>query len=77
MPKLRKALPHLSLMLYDTKRNHCGSGCATAEIDLGIMALPAAQDGIESRELYEEDFTVALPVNHPLSAKSTIKGAGI
>jgi LysR family hydrogen peroxide-inducible transcriptional activator len=43
------------------------------EIDLGIMALPAAQDGIESRKLYEEDFTVALPNDHPLAAKSSIK----
>jgi LysR family hydrogen peroxide-inducible transcriptional activator len=37
------------------------------------MALPAVQEGVESRELYTEDFTVALPNNHPLSAKAAIK----
>jgi LysR family transcriptional regulator, hydrogen peroxide-inducible genes activator len=37
------------------------------------MALPTSEDGIESRALYEEDFTVALPNNHALGAKSTIK----
>jgi len=31
------------------------------------------QDGIESRELYEEAFTVALPNNHPLAASPPSK----
>ena len=37
------------------------------------MALPIAQDGLEARRLYEEAFTVALPNNHPLAAKTSIK----
>ncbi len=37
------------------------------------MALPADQEGMESRALYEEAFTVALPNSHPLAQKSTIK----
>jgi LysR family hydrogen peroxide-inducible transcriptional activator len=73
MPKLRKALPNLSLMLYEYQTESLLKRLRDGEIDLGIMALPAAQDGIESRKLYEEDFTVALPNNHPLGAKSTIK----
>ncbi len=31
------------------------------------------QDGLESRALYEEAFTVALPLHHVLAAKNTIK----
>src|ERR1700721_4710036 len=73
MPKVRKALPNLSLMLYEYPTETLLNKLRDGEIDLGIMALPAAQDGIESRELYVEDFTVALPNNHALSAKSTIK----
>jgi LysR family hydrogen peroxide-inducible transcriptional activator len=73
MPKLRKALPNLSLMLYEYQTEPLLKRLRDGEIDLGIMALPAAQEGIESRKLYEEDFTVALPNNHPLGAKSTIK----
>ncbi len=30
-------------------------------------------DGLESRELYHEDFAVAVPNNHPLAKKSNIK----
>src|ERR1700691_1583550 len=73
MPKLRKALPNLSLMLYEYQTESLLKKLRDGEIDLGIMALPAAQDGIESRELYREDFTVALPNGHPLAAKSSIK----
>ena len=47
------------------------------EIDLGIMALPVLQDGLETRALYQESFTVALPTHHPLSAKNTIKVADL
>jgi LysR family transcriptional regulator, hydrogen peroxide-inducible genes activator len=73
MPKLRKALPHLSLMLYEYQTEPLLKRLHEGEIDLGLVALPAAQEGIESRALYKEDFTVALPIGHPLIAKSTIK----
>ncbi|MGO9995192.1 MAG: LysR substrate-binding domain-containing protein [Steroidobacteraceae bacterium] len=73
MQKLRKALPHLGLMLYEHQTEALLKRLRDGEIDLGIMALPIAQDGLESRQLYEEAFTVALPNNHPLTAKSAIK----
>lgn len=73
MPKLRKALPKLSLMLYEYRTESLLKRLRDGEIDLGVMALPAAQDGIEARPLYEEDFTVALPANHALGSQSTIK----
>jgi LysR family hydrogen peroxide-inducible transcriptional activator len=73
MQKLRKALPNLRLMLYEYQTESLLKRLRDGEIDLGIMALPAPQDGLESRALYQEAFTVALPNNHPLTAKSTIK----
>ena len=73
MPKLRKALPHLRLMLYEYQTEAVLRRMRDGEIDLGIMALPTSEEGIESRTLYEEDFTVALPSGHALGAKSTIK----
>jgi LysR family hydrogen peroxide-inducible transcriptional activator len=73
MPRIRKALPNLSLMLYEHQTEALLKRLREGEIDLGIMALPVAQDGVESRVLYEENFTVALPNQHPLAAKSTIK----
>ncbi|HWJ36999.1 MAG TPA: LysR substrate-binding domain-containing protein [Steroidobacteraceae bacterium] len=73
MQKIRKALPHLGLMLYEHQTEPLLKRLRDGEIDAGIVALPIAQDGLEARELYKEAFTVALPNNHPLAAKSTIK----
>jgi LysR family hydrogen peroxide-inducible transcriptional activator len=73
MQKLRKALPHLGLMLYEHQTEPLLKRLHDGEIDLGIVALPIVPDGLESRALYEEAFTVALPNGHPLAVKSTIK----
>lgn len=74
MQKIRKALPQLGLMLYEHQTESLLRRLRDGEIDLGIMALPTTQDGLESRTLYEEAFTVALPNNHPLAlVKSAIK----
>jgi LysR family hydrogen peroxide-inducible transcriptional activator len=73
MQKLRKALPHLGFMLYEHQTEALLKRLRDGEIDLGIVALPVAGEGLTSRALYEEAFTVALPNHHPLAAKSTIK----
>lgn len=73
MPKMRKAVPQLGLMLYEYQTEALLKRLRDAEIDVGVMALPIVADGLESRALYEEAFTVALPTHHPLAAKSTIK----
>jgi LysR family transcriptional regulator, hydrogen peroxide-inducible genes activator len=61
------------LLLYEYQTEPLLKRLRDGEIDLGILALPAEQDGIESRTLYVEDFTVALPNDHPLAAKSSIR----
>ena len=73
MQKIRKALPHLGLMLYEYQTEALLKKLRDGEIDVGILALPIAHDGLETRELYEEAFTVALPNEHPLAAKSHIR----
>ena len=73
MLKIRKALPSLNLMLYEYQTEELVKRLRDGEIDLGIMALPTAQDGLESRSLYHENFTVALPSNHALAQKPSIK----
>jgi LysR family hydrogen peroxide-inducible transcriptional activator len=73
MQKIRKALPHLGLMLYEHQTEPLLKRLREGEIDLGILALPVAHDGLETRELYEEAFTLAVPNDHPLAAKTVIR----
>ena len=77
MQKIRKALPHLGLMLYEYQTEPLLKRLHDGEIDLGIIALPALQEGVESRALYEEAFTVALPNHHALAARSSIRVADL
>jgi LysR family hydrogen peroxide-inducible transcriptional activator len=73
MQRIRKSLPQLGLMLYEHQTESLLKRLRDGEVDLGILALPVAQDGLDTRVLYEEAFTVALPNEHPLAAKSSIK----
>jgi len=73
MSKLRKALPRLGLMLYEYQTEPLLKRLRDGEIDVAVLALPAANDGMETRTLYQEAFTVALPADHALAAKSTVK----
>ncbi|MBC8025574.1 MAG: LysR family transcriptional regulator [Steroidobacteraceae bacterium] len=71
--KLRKGLPRLELMLYEYQTDPMLEKLHSGEIDVGILALPMQLDGLDSFELYKEPFMVALPANHRLSSRSTIK----
>jgi LysR family hydrogen peroxide-inducible transcriptional activator len=77
MQKLRKALPQLGLMLYEHQTGELLKRLKDGEIDLGILALPIDQDGLESRRLYREEFTVALPSDNPLAQKPSIRAADL
>ena len=71
--RLRKQLPQLKLMLYEYQTQQLLEKLRDGEIEVAILALPVPMDGLEARELYHEDFNVAVPNNHPLAKKSQIK----
>jgi LysR family hydrogen peroxide-inducible transcriptional activator len=60
-------------MLYEHQTEELLKRLRDGEIDLGILALPVDQEGLESRRLYREEFTVALPSDNPLAQKPSIK----
>jgi LysR family hydrogen peroxide-inducible transcriptional activator len=73
MRRLRKQLPQLKLMLYEYQTQPLLERLRSGEIELGILALPVALDGLEAMELYHENFTVAVPNNHAFAKKAAIK----
>jgi len=70
---IRKALPRLTLLLYEFQTTVMLQKLHSAEIDLGILALPIELDGLACRELYEEPFQVALPAEHRLAKRATLR----
>jgi LysR family hydrogen peroxide-inducible transcriptional activator len=73
MRRLRKQLPQLKVMLYEYQTGPLLEKLRAGEIELGILALPVPLDGLESRELYQERFTLAMPSTHPLAKRTHIK----
>ena len=73
VPKLRKALPRLELMLYEYQTAPMLEKLRAGELDLGILALPIEIDGLVTRPLYDEPFVVAAPAHHPLADKKQIR----
>jgi LysR family hydrogen peroxide-inducible transcriptional activator len=71
--KIRKALPRLELMLYEYRTEPLLERLHHGDLDLGILALPVHEDGLVTRELYQEPFVAALPADHPLSARARIR----
>jgi len=70
---LRKALPRLKLMLYEYQTAPLLEKLRAGEIDVGVLALPVPTDGLETAELYDEPFTLAVPAGHPLASRDRVK----
>ena len=73
MRPLRRSLPRLELRLYEYQTAPMLEKLQAGELDLGILALPVELGGLESRELYREAFTLAVPERHPLAQRDTVR----
>ena len=71
-PAIRKALPRLQLMLYEHQTAPLLERLHSGELDLGILALPIDEEGLQVRTLFEEPFNVALPSRHPLAQRKSV-----
>src|SRR5579862_7200061 len=70
---IRKSLPRLELRLYEYQTQQMLEKLETGEIDLGILALPVDAEGFETKELYTEAFTVAVPDQHRLAKRDSVR----
>ena len=75
-PAVRKALPRLQLRLYEYQTGPMLEKLHAGELDVGILALPVALSGLESRELYRESFTRCTPGAAPALEARQHSGGG-
>jgi LysR family hydrogen peroxide-inducible transcriptional activator len=71
--RLRRELPRLMLMLYEYQTEPLLERLRAGEIDVGVLALPVELDGLDSTELYDEPFTLAVPASHPLADHERVR----
>ncbi|HEX3836461.1 MAG TPA: LysR substrate-binding domain-containing protein [Steroidobacteraceae bacterium] len=76
-PVVRRQMPRLDLLLFEYQTAAILAKVHAGEIDVGVLALPIEHEGLASRKLYDEDFDVALPENHPLAKQATVRIADL
>lgn len=73
IPRVRQAFPRLTLRLFEEKTEDVITMLGEGRLDAGLLALPLAEDWLESRTLFEEPFVLAVPENHPLASREEVR----
>lgn len=76
-PLIRKTLPRLQLHLYEYQTAPMLERLHAGELDVGILALPVELEGLEARELYREDFLLAVPERNRLAGQERVRLADL
>lgn len=68
VPHLHARFPRLELLLVEEKTEVVLQRLRTGELDVGILALPVHDEQLHVEPLFDEDFVLAVPTDHPLAA---------
>lgn len=81
LPELIRAVhqryPRIELELKDMPGPDQAAALQNGQLDFGLMRLPAAYPGVQTRAVLQERFCVALPMEHPLAALESIQPADL
>lgn len=75
VPKMKEQFPGLNLMLVEDKTPDLLRQLEEGLLDCALLAMPIANFHLSGAEVFREDFFFAVPVDHPLAARSTIEVA--
>lgn len=73
IPGLKSAAPNMQLLITENFTDALAVQLKNGDIDAAILSLPFAEPGIVTRALYTEPFVVAMPLDHPLTAKRELE----
>jgi len=77
IPVLKRKAPHMPLEMEENLTANLEALLANGRLDVIIIALPFAGPGIVTLPLYDEDFSVVVPLEHPWAKKKHIKTADL
>ena len=70
VPQVHARFPHLELLLVEEKTEEILARLRNGELDVGILARPVHDDQLHEEPLFDEDFVLAVPADHPLAGTS-------
>lgn len=77
VPALHSRFPKLELLLVEEKSAVVHDQLRDGRLDAGLLALPVHDERLQSEELFEEEFVLAVPADHRLSEQSTPVDASV
>ena len=77
MPALSKALPNISFYLVEEKTETLIDKLQNGVLHAAILSLPVSEKGLSESYLFEEEFLLAVPHEHPLAAYQSVKAEAV
>jgi LysR family transcriptional regulator, hydrogen peroxide-inducible genes activator len=75
--RIRRKLPRIELLLYEYQTGPMLDHLQAGDIDVGILALPVPVEGLVERALFDEPFVVAVPEQHALASRKSVKATDL
>lgn len=75
VPKLRRIAPQMPLVIEENFTANLRERIKRSELDVIIVALPFTESGVETWPLYEEPFSVVLPVDHRWAQRKSLRSS--
>ena len=72
MKVFSKRMPQTRVVVVTRSSDEIADEVQRGDLDLGIVTLPIARDGLESRALFEQQLVLVTPRDHPLHTRRTI-----
>lgn len=73
VPKIRAEFNNLRLVIIEEKTATLLDKLKRGELDAALLALPIEDDFLEYKELFEDEFLLAVPENHELAKHNFIE----
>lgn len=75
VPVIHQRFPDLELLLVEEKTEVVLRQLAEGKLDVGVLAQPVDMSHLDELPMFEEEFLLAVPVDHPLATSAS--GAGL
>ena len=77
VPKITAALPQLKLVLVEEKTQILIERLKRGELDAALLALPVHDDQLVVKKLFDDEFFLAVPPQHPLAKTKQVDQADL